>query len=227
MTILICVWQEVSCQTHSLQLKSGIALVDGKATGRESNGGPYGPNLELVFTKTIYKFIRLNVNHGYVHYNTFPDFFGPPLANSGLFVNQATDDYIKSINLGSGFVAGTDWATTSFFYLNPGLEVHMLKVLNVDISASVGLLMQRSRTSSFYLEQYRIENGRIVSYTPRFSIVSEFNWGYTMGIGFERSIAAGKDLSVVFDTKMHVPNLKSGDVDDIFVAVRLGLARYF
>ena len=115
--------------------------------------------------------------------------------------------------------------TLTFFYTNASLEFKIITFFNTMMSINAGPILQRSRTSSFNVSQYTVTNGRISDYETTFSIKSEWNFGYSMGASFERPLT--ESLSGIFDIKMQVPNLKSGHVDDIFVAGRLGLGYYF
>ena len=211
-----------SAQKHNLFVKGGIVAVNGPVNIEGQDN--LGPNLEIGYSFNITNWLRLGLNHGYARFNTFPKRFKATQEQVN-GVNPEMDEYIKSLNQTEAMFIG--YSRSNFFYLSPNIECFVIKVKGTRVGLHAGLVFQRNSQVSFFLDEFRIENGRVAEYSPQYMFVEDLDFGYCLGISLEEDI--NEELSLTVDAKFHAVDLSANPSfgHDLFGVIRLGIVKHF
>ncbi|MEQ9304398.1 MAG: hypothetical protein RJQ14_10840 [Marinoscillum sp.] len=221
-SLLILMLNCSNAQKHHAFFKAGIVAVDGPVSieGKDN----VGPNVEVGYAFSITNWLRLGLNHGYARFNTFPTKFKATQEQVN-GVNPEMDAYIRSLNMTDAMFLG--YSRSNFFYLSPTIECFVVRIKGMRVGLLTGLVFQRNSQVSFFLDEFRLENDRVVEYTPQYMFVENLDFGYSLGVTLEEKI--GEDLSITVDSKFHAVDLSSTPTfgHDLFGVIRLGLVKHF
>ncbi|MEQ8469969.1 MAG: hypothetical protein RIC35_02220 [Marinoscillum sp.] len=220
--LFILMWNYSNAQKHNVFIKGGIVAVDGPISieGKDN----VGPNFELGYSFSITNWLRLGLNHGYARFNTFPKAFKATQEQVN-GVNPEMDAYIRSLDMSDAMFLG--YSRSNFFYLSPNVECFILQVKGIRLGLHAGLVFQRNSQVSFFLDEFTLENDRVVEYTPQYMFVENLDFGYCLGVTLEEKI--NENLSIIVDGKFHSVDLSVNPSfgHDLFGVLRLGFIKHF